>query len=33
MLFIQGAHIIKGVIQWGPAKKKEKCEILKVKNS
>ena len=24
MLFIQGAHITKGVIQWGPAKKKEK---------
>ena len=22
MLFTQGAHITKGVIQWGPAKKK-----------
>ena len=31
MLFIQGAHITKGVIQWGPAKKQNvKFERLKV---
>ena len=26
MLFNQGAHITKGVIQWGPAKKKRERE-------
>ena len=35
MLFNQGAHITKGVIQLGPAKKKEKKNIkfVIVKNS
>ena len=27
MLFNQGAHITKGVIQWGPAQKKEKKNV------
>ena len=35
MLFNQGAHITKGVIQWGPAKKRKekknvKFEIVKI---
>ena len=29
MLFNQGAHITKDVIQWGPAKKDVKFEIVK----
>ena len=29
MLFNQGAHITKGVIQWGPAKNNVKFEIVK----
>ena len=37
MLFNQGAHITKGVIQWGPTKKekkrKEKCKIWNSSNS
>ena len=36
MLFNQGAHITKGVIQWGPAKKKKEKRNVKfeiVKNS
>ena len=27
MLFNQGTQITKGVIQWGPAKKKEKTNV------
>ena len=31
MLFIQGAHITKGVIQWGPAKKKKNVKFERLK--
>ena len=31
MLFNQGAHITKGVTQWGPAKKKREKEKKNVK--
>ena len=33
MLFNQGAHITKGVIQWDPAKKKNNVKFEIVKNS